>query len=106
MAKLLFKGKENQAAVSKRLELEGITFRFMSKCSMGLSDDQVWNLKDNLAEMVINQVTSARHRGAHEGWGPDLDHLGSDQGLSKDKKNQGGHYQRYRNETLLNSPKL
>ena len=89
MAKLLFKGKENQAAVSKRLELEGITFRFMSKCSMCLLDDQVWNLKDNLAEMVINQVTSARHRGAHEGWGPDLDHLGSDQGLSKDKKSRG-----------------
>ena len=35
MTKLLFKGKENQVAVSKRWELEGITFRFMSKCSMG-----------------------------------------------------------------------
>ena len=89
MAKLLSKGKENQAAVSKRWELEGITFRFMSKCSMGLSDDQVWNLKDNLAEMVINQVTSARHRGAHEGWGPNLDHLGSDHGLCKDQKIKG-----------------
>ena len=83
-AKLLFKVKERQAAERKLLELEGITSRFMSKYSMGLSDDQVRSLKDNLAEMVISRVTSARHRGVHKGWGPDLDHLVSDQGMCRD----------------------
>ena len=85
-AKLLFKTKERQAAEGKLLELEGITSRFMTKYSVGLSDDQVRSLKDNLAEMVISRVTSARHRGVHEGWGADLDHLVSDQGLCKDHK--------------------
>ena len=40
----------------------------MSNIFVGLSGGQVRSLRDNLDEMVINRVTSARHRGVHEGW--------------------------------------
>ena len=67
-AKDLFALKESGAGEDKLQELEGITSRCVSNIFVGLSVGQVRSMRDNLAEMVFNRVTSARHRGAHKGW--------------------------------------